>query len=119
MIREASRHATSGGHYIHVDVAIVVAGIGDLRAVGRERHVTHRAASRGKALRVSTLARDGPRVAGVDERHRRRADRGMLQKLGSLVGVATASWHRALQSGSLLRTTRGACGENEGRPCGA
>jgi hypothetical protein len=39
----------------------------------------------------------------------------MLQKLGSLVGVATDSWHRALQSGSLLSTTLEASGENEGR----
>ena len=36
MPREAPRHAAGGRHDVHVDVAVVFAGEGDLGAVGRE-----------------------------------------------------------------------------------
>ena len=73
-------HAARSRNHEHVDVAVVLAGKGDVRAVGREGRVGFGAGAAGEAHGGAALARHTPQVARIDEDDVGFAQRGLLQK---------------------------------------
>ena len=80
MPRQPLRHAACRGHGIHVRVAVVLAGEGDRRAVGRVDGIGLDAGTARQSLRGAAVARHGPEVAGIDERDVGAAERRLLQQ---------------------------------------
>ena len=65
--RQAARLPAAHGHYVHVGIAVVVAGEGDELPIGREVRAGFHARPHGEALRVRTVAVGQPDVAGIAE----------------------------------------------------
>ena len=63
--RQAARLPAAHGHYVHVGIAVVVAGEGDELPIGREVRAGFHARPHGEALRVRAVAVGQPDVAGI------------------------------------------------------
>jgi hypothetical protein len=79
MIRDAPRLAARRRHHVHVLIAVVVAGEGDLRSVGGEAREALLAARRRQPHGGAAALRHDPDVTAVDERDLCRRDGGLAQ----------------------------------------
>jgi hypothetical protein len=86
VIGEAPQFTARGRDDEDVVVAVVVGGVGDPFAIGGEVGVAFGSDAGGEALRVATLAADGPDIARIAECDLVAADGGVpdQQRLGSL-----------------------------------
>jgi len=64
----------------HVDIAVVFAGEGDLRSVGRQDGVPFHPHAGGQGHRISAVAADHPEVVGEAEDDLSPADGGMPEE---------------------------------------
>src|ERR1039457_7168601 len=74
------RLAARGGDHEHVDVAVVLSGKGDLRAVGGEYRVAFEAWIGGEAAGGAAFAGGGPEGACVGECDMRFGEGGVLDE---------------------------------------
>jgi hypothetical protein len=99
MVREPLRNAAGCRDDEDVGVAIVFAGEGDLRAVGREDRVGLDAGAGRQAGGVAAVAVNAPQIAGVGEDNK-----------GAIEGRALEQGMRRLSG----EEERGKCGEDDG-----
>jgi hypothetical protein len=77
--------------YINIVIAVLLAGEGDLRSIGREDGVV-RPAGTGEPFGVAALARDRPQVAAMDEDDMGAVEGWMAQNQGLLVACQRDGW---------------------------
>ena len=80
-----------GGDDEHVHVAVVFAGEGDARAVGRKRRIGFDAGAAGEAHGVAAITRHTPQIARVGEHDMGFAQRGLLQQQRFVGAAAMAA----------------------------
>ena len=86
MPRETLGHSARCGHHISIHIAVILACEGDLRPVGGEIRAQFPARTGCQPFCLSTLTRNRPQVAGVDEDNCGPRNRGLLKKCRT-VGV--------------------------------
>jgi hypothetical protein len=82
VVGEPPRHAARGGHHVDVRVALVAAGEGHERAVGREPGAGLDARVGGQAADAGAVRARHPQVVGVGERDERPAGGGLRHQPG-------------------------------------
>src|SRR5262245_9967226 len=80
MPRETLGYAARCGHHINIHIAVILACEGDLRSVGGEIRAQFPARAGCQPFCLSTLPRNRPQVAGVDEDNCGLRNRGLLKK---------------------------------------
>jgi hypothetical protein len=93
VVRQPARHAALPGDNIDVEVPLVLASEGDLRAVWREDGVRFQPNAAGEAGRVAAVAADQPQVAGVDKSDMCFTDGGSLQEQRCIISASAGSSH--------------------------
>ena len=80
MVSQAARLAARGGNHVHVEVAVVIAGVGDHRAIRRIVRAAGEAGAGHQALGFAAGATDCPDVSAKGESNLGLAECGALQK---------------------------------------
>src|SRR5262249_53927214 len=80
VIRQAPWLTASGRNDVHVEVAVVLAGESDLRAVGRKVGAELQAGATGEPAGRASLSAHNPQIAGVAEGNVGLAQRGLLKQ---------------------------------------
>ena len=80
MPRQPARFAALDRHHVHVDVAVVLAGEGHHRAVGRELRIALHTLEAGQPASRSAVAIDDPEVGGIGEDDVLVTDVGLAQQ---------------------------------------
>src|SRR5271170_1604988 len=80
MRSQALRNAARRRNHVNIFVAIIFAGEGDHRTIGRKHWIDFNADVARQPSRFAALALDHPQVAAITERDVRLADRRLTQK---------------------------------------